>query len=277
MSVEKPNDHPGKSTENNDSVEKQVESSILYNEALVEKRVAEIYADFLLKKDKKLDSDAEIYRKVLMDFKSKYQYSIDTKEQREKAKAARDKVRKSLEEVTGVKVTGLDYEEEMPTLSFDRNTTSLAYIKTFVHPGEVYFNPKTIAKAVVELAQEFRRKNIPVDFDLVYMVTIKVLIHELLHKEGDLGESPVTEAVLESISYVITRDFLERTGNRMSKDFDKIFYFTTNFGMYANEINLFHSLLLLVSEYSDKENGPIDIYNLRRGFGEMPANFSPTN
>lgn len=212
---------------------------VLHNEKNIVERINEIYNNF----------DWDTYHRIIDDYKHKFGTQTISTKNREELEKKKLEFRMELLEFLGV---DLPEESKYPAIFFDSSIDSIASIKTYVHPhGLVTFNPEGIAKIIPTIAKYFRSLNIKVDFDLIYLVTIKILIHELLHKEGDLGvQSIVEEATVESLSYLVCIDYLNQSGTRTTKLMREIFGRITNFGFYRNEILLLNRLIALTIKKS---------------------------
>ncbi len=239
-----------------------MENFVGYNERNVEQRITEIYENF----------DWETFRKVVDHYKTRFGIKIVSTKEKEEARCKNDELRKQIFKITGI---DLPEESKFPSFSFDRTIHASAQINRYIHPhGHITFNPKDISLLIPKIAKNFLSLNIKVDFDLVYLVTIKVLIHELLHKEGNFGTmSVVDEATVESISYIICRDYLNQTGTRTTKSMEEIFSTITNFGFYLNEILVINRLIALTT-WKSRTSLLTFRYGIYSSFFERKANFT---
>lgn len=217
----------------------EAKQPISYNEKATEERIIEIYKNF----------DWKIFKEIV----EEYKYRFDNKDISKKYDALRI-------------FNETDFE-------IDRDTNSLANISNqSLYPGlrdpesksTITFNPREMAKVIPNIAKHIvRRENIKINFDLVYLVTIKVLIHELLHREGNLGSRSnlITESIIETMSYIIAKRYLIQTGTSKTPIMEKLFNNVYTFRFYMNEIIIFTNLIELTAKISNT-----DMYVLRYGF-----------
>jgi hypothetical protein len=240
-------------------METKTESQDSYNVTEITRRIKEVTANF----------DIKLFNNIVDNYKRKSEVLTDEEIfQREKdffglhlnKESDSNPDKRNLNSIFEEAL--ISKRNKFPMIGIEKNANVLAHVNEGIVPGGlIKFNPHQIEIGVHSLINKFRKENISVNFDLIYLILIKVIIHELLHLKGGLYENHLmNEAVLELFSYTVTREYLTQTSTRTTISFNELFE-TTTFDFYSSEVTLFYQYLYLLAKYTG-----VDILTVRNGF-----------
>lgn len=165
-------------------------------------------------------------------------------------------------------ITRSPIEIGKPDFIFDNNIGSIA-TASFLggRYGNIRFNLIRMISEIQRVFNNFERKNIKVDFDIVYLYVMKVLIHELMHLEGRVGNelvgeewNPVDEVVVEILSFEIMKEIFSATGTTLTEE-QIMLYFDGVFDIYDPEKKFFMKFTKYLAQIEKQtQKGIIDSF-----------------